>query len=742
VNEYTPILLRLSNQTDKAAYSELLGQGAKIYDSLSSQLQDLIRLRNASKKLTDTDVRDLLFNHLNGVSDREYGVWVHYPWKNALVHILDIQEFTEVRTIRNRYKISTKEASELEKRKVGIIGLSVGHSIAMAMALERIAGEIRIADFDTLELSNMNRIRTSLLNLGVSKSIILAREIAELDPFIKVRCFNEGVSDINIEEFLSGHGNLDLLFEECDSVEVKILARQKARQKGIPIIMETSDRGMIDIERYDLNKSYPLLHGLINEETSYEQLKSLKTSKEKLPFILPFAGLENISDRMAASALEIGSSITSWPQLGTEVQVGSGIAAAICRDIFLGKNIPSQRKYFDNSPYSIEPEIPKGNIVSSELITMSTFILPGSSCFEKKNDIDIETISAILTQALVAPSASNLQHWEFLARGSEIFLYFKKTRPPKPSETLNILPLVSIGAILENIRLISTENTLEFLWQEIESEEYELLIELLFVNCQNQKKETELTTQIPIRFTDRTSENCAQISKLELQELSSFKAHISDTINVMYVDDDEIKSSIFRIIGECDKIRLLNEHGHKEFYSQEIKLKPETDKPTGITLSELLLDRSDEVGIALFQRESVRQFLMDQNLGFGLKNISLKYVSNTSVIGLITLTNLENVHLLNAGIAMERIWLKCSFMNISMHPMTSPIPLFAALLDNSSNLLSSYEKECVHTQLMALKNTLGIKENFQPIFLFRLHKSNIRNFTRRRYRIDQKLKQI
>jgi len=159
VNEYTPILLRLSNQTDKAAYSELLGQGAKIYDSLSSQLQDLIRLRNASKKLTDTDVRDLLFNHLNGVSDREYGVWVHYPWKNALVHILDIQEFTEVRTIRNRYKISTKEASELEKRKVGIIGLSVGHSIAMAMALERIAGEIRIADFDTLELSNMTRAR-------------------------------------------------------------------------------------------------------------------------------------------------------------------------------------------------------------------------------------------------------------------------------------------------------------------------------------------------------------------------------------------------------------------------------------------------------------------------------------------------------------------------------------------------------------------------------------------------------
>ena len=46
--------------------------------------------------------------------------------------------------------------------------------------MERICGEIRLADFDILELTNLNRIRTGVHNLGLSKTYSVAREISEI----------------------------------------------------------------------------------------------------------------------------------------------------------------------------------------------------------------------------------------------------------------------------------------------------------------------------------------------------------------------------------------------------------------------------------------------------------------------------------------------------------------------------------------------------------------------------------
>src|SRR5699024_6679416 len=131
----------------------------------------------------------------------------------------------------------------------------------------------RIADFDTLELSNMNRLRTGLHHLGVPKTVIAAREIAEIDPFLKVNCFHEGVTKENIDNFVHGDGSLDLLIDECDSLNVKILCRKIARQAGIPVLMDTSDRGMIDIERFDLESERPIFHGLIEEDMPENQLQ-------------------------------------------------------------------------------------------------------------------------------------------------------------------------------------------------------------------------------------------------------------------------------------------------------------------------------------------------------------------------------------------------------------------------------------------------------------------------------------
>ena len=59
----------------------------------------------------------------------------------------------------------------------------------------------------------------------------------------------EGIHADNLATFLDG---LDLVVEECDSLDVKFMVREEARERRIPVIMETSDRGVLDVERFDL----------------------------------------------------------------------------------------------------------------------------------------------------------------------------------------------------------------------------------------------------------------------------------------------------------------------------------------------------------------------------------------------------------------------------------------------------------------------------------------------------------
>src|SRR5690606_23854598 len=147
---------------------------------------------------------------------------------------------------------------------------------------------------------------------------IVAREIAALDPFLKVTCFDEGITENNIGAFLTDNGRLDVLVEECDSIDIKILSRQQARAAGVPVVMETSDRGMMDIERFDQEPDRPILHGKVQETLSYNSIRQL-SGEERMQLVYDILDYNSISDKLKYSIGEIGKSITTWPQLASAV---------------------------------------------------------------------------------------------------------------------------------------------------------------------------------------------------------------------------------------------------------------------------------------------------------------------------------------------------------------------------------------------------------------------------------------
>lgn len=349
--DFRPIILDPESESDKPILNEIYQKpGLIILDKLINQVAELIKIENPSKKFLEDELIIKANELLHSKSKHALSNCVYYPWKNTLVVLLKEADFVKVRTSRNKVKITEEEQQQLSKKKIGIIGLSVGQSVALSLALERSFGELRIADFDTLDLSNMNRIRTGVFNLGEKKVNIVAREIAEIDPYLKVTVFDKGITSDNMNEFFTINGNLDLLIEECDSLPIKISSRIKAKSLGIPVLMDTSDRGMIDIERFDLEPERPIFHGKLLM-FGKESLLLEKISEHFKDMFMSIVDYSNVSERGKDSYSQIGKTLNTWPQLGSEVAYGGGICACYARKILLHETINSARFYVDLNDY-------------------------------------------------------------------------------------------------------------------------------------------------------------------------------------------------------------------------------------------------------------------------------------------------------------------------------------------------------------------------------------------------------
>ena len=118
-----------------------------------------------------------------------------------------------------------------------------------------------------------------------------------------------------------------------------------ARQKQIAVVMDTNDRGMLDVERFDIEIDRPIFHGLIKEDELID-IES-KNANERLPILMKIVSFENCSDRLKYSLTQIGKTITSFPQLASAVVLGGAITTDIVRRILLKQHQSSGRFYID-----------------------------------------------------------------------------------------------------------------------------------------------------------------------------------------------------------------------------------------------------------------------------------------------------------------------------------------------------------------------------------------------------------
>jgi molybdopterin/thiamine biosynthesis adenylyltransferase len=245
-------------------------------------------------------------------------------------------------TSRNRDKITAEEQARLRTKRVGVLGLSVGGEAAVTVAQEHLCGEIVLADFDDLALSNLNRLGAGCDELGERKIAIIARRIARIDPYLRVTVFEDGVTAANLDAFVAG---LDLIVEECDAPPIKHAVRRIAHERGINLVYAADERGFLSIEPYALGRLRPF-HGRMLEpppprETYATARAFLKALTEWL------GGWADISERSRRSLERVGETTCGYPQLASEARFAAGQIGHVARRLLLGERLAPFVGYVD-----------------------------------------------------------------------------------------------------------------------------------------------------------------------------------------------------------------------------------------------------------------------------------------------------------------------------------------------------------------------------------------------------------
>jgi len=347
--------------TERDCLLELLHQSntpvRHVVDTIAQQLDELVRARHPELAGGIEARQPHVATLLQGRPPEEYGVWVWYPWSETLVHLLPKDAFRFLRSNRNRNKITGPQQDALREATIGVVGLSVGSSIAMTCAMEGVGDRFRLADMDALDLTNLNRLRARVQDLGLAKSVLAARQMFEVDPYLDIELFPDGLTDDTADAFFADR--VDVVFDECDDLYAKFRVRELARERRTPVIMCTDDRGMMDVERFDLEPERPLLHGRVGD-MSAAQLRQLPPD-QKLPLVVTILG--GASPALRSSLEEVGKTLVSYPQLASEAALAGAQGTEFARRLILGHDAPSGRFYAhlaaDNPEVADAQEAPK-----------------------------------------------------------------------------------------------------------------------------------------------------------------------------------------------------------------------------------------------------------------------------------------------------------------------------------------------------------------------------------------------
>lgn len=132
-------------------------------------------------------------------------------------------------------EIGPEGVARLQEARVAVIGCgALGSLCAMYLAASGI-GNINIADFDTVDLSNLQRqLFFTEADLGKPKALVLRDRMLALNSGVSVNVTQEMVRPANAGDFLAG---CDVVVDGSDNPATKLMTDRLSAEYGLPCVI-------------------------------------------------------------------------------------------------------------------------------------------------------------------------------------------------------------------------------------------------------------------------------------------------------------------------------------------------------------------------------------------------------------------------------------------------------------------------------------------------------------------------
>lgn len=150
----------------------------------------------------------------------------------------------EDRLMRTRLLLGDENVARLRRCQVMVVGCGAVGSFAIEALARGGIGHLKLIDFDTVALSNINRQLFALTStLGKKKVDVAAERIKDISSDILVDTYPVFLNNENADELLK---EVDFVIDAIDSIEGKVALIKTCLQKNIPFISSMGAARKVD----------------------------------------------------------------------------------------------------------------------------------------------------------------------------------------------------------------------------------------------------------------------------------------------------------------------------------------------------------------------------------------------------------------------------------------------------------------------------------------------------------------
>ncbi len=200
--------------------------------------------------------------------------------------------------------IGEEKLKEIERKKILLIGVGGVGSYALEALIRNGFYDITIVDFDTIDLSNLNRqLITDSTNIGKYKVDEAKKRALLINPNINIQAINEKLNKENLRKLLNQ--NFDYIIDACDTLDVKFTLMENSLHYSYKLISsmgtaKKTDPTKLEITTLDKTNNDPIARLLRNKvRKAHINKKIYVVSSTEVPKQINMLGTANLVPSVA-----------------------------------------------------------------------------------------------------------------------------------------------------------------------------------------------------------------------------------------------------------------------------------------------------------------------------------------------------------------------------------------------------------------------------------------------------------